>query len=126
MPVTAKERRYCEALLDQGEQLRYVIPTLASGMGRAYSAFDYYLVVTDRRVLVIAGSMMRRGRPKEIELTYPRPTKLGPLTDLGGITPTVEMGGRFFEISEEYVAVVAAADAEIDGDALPDDPFPDL
>jgi hypothetical protein len=126
MPVTAKERRACAALLDEGEQLRYVIPTMAAGHGVTYYPVDCYIAVTDLRVLVLFGGTLRRGRPKEINQAFGRATALGPVLQAGSSPCTIEIGGRFFELSEEYAAVVAAADAEIDGHTLPRDPFPDL
>lgn len=82
-------------------------------------------MVTDRRIVVTLGGNFRRSRPREIIQQLPRTTRLGPIDT--SLAPTFELGGRLYEISDEYVAVAAAADAELDGpEALPRDPFPEL
>lgn len=125
MPVPADVRRRCRQLLDQGESIRYLIPTLAAGVGVIAYAAECFIVVTDRRIVIVVGGTFRRHRPAQIAQEFPRSQRLGPIDT--SLTPTIEFSGRYYEIAEEYLAAVAAADAELDGpDALPEDPFPEI
>ncbi|MET8143215.1 hypothetical protein ABZU32_23185 [Sphaerisporangium sp. NPDC005288] len=122
MPVTAAIRGRCRALLPPGEDIHYVFPvTLVRSGGVA----NYMVVVTGRSITVLATKVFSRYEPAAVWATYPRQTRLGPVRFAAG--PTIELGGTVFEVDDEYVAVVAAADAEAfsPGD-LPKDPLPDL
>ncbi|MEU8269252.1 hypothetical protein AB0B89_19065 [Sphaerisporangium sp. NPDC049002] len=122
MPVTAAIRGRCRALLSPGESVHYVFPvTLVGSSGVA----NYMIVVSDRSITVLATKVFSRYEPAAVWATYPRRTRLGPLSS--GAGPTIELGGTVFEVDDEYVAVVGAADAEAfsPGD-LPRDPLPDL
>lgn len=122
MPVSAQVRRRCQQLLGSGESIHYLIPTMSVGIGVATSTYDCYVVVTDRRIVVVTGSMFDRTTPSDLNAQYPRATRLGPV-ELAPV-PTFHLGGRFYEIDDEYIAAVHAADAELDGpDAFPPDPF---
>ncbi len=123
MPVPAPIRRRCQDLLEPGEQLGYLIPVTAVWLGAVMAGIDCYVAVTDRRIAVLTGSPVRRGGPTEVNLQYPRTTRLGPV-DFAP-TPTFRLGKRSYEIEDEYLAAVHAADAELDG-LLPEDPFPDV
>lgn len=120
--MPADVRRLCQDLLDPGERIDYLVPVTLAWIGALPAEVDCYLAVTDRRIAVLTGSQWRRGRPTEVSLQYPRTTRLGPV-DFRPV-PTVDLGSRSYEIDEEYVAAVHAADAELDG-LLPEDPFPD-
>ncbi|WP_061299178.1 hypothetical protein [Herbidospora cretacea] len=118
MPVSAAIRERCRALLPPGEDLRYVFPAYAEGAG-------YLVVVTDRSITVLATKVFGRHEPASVWARHPRRTRLGPVDFSPG--PVIELGGVSFEVADEYVAVVGAADAEAfaPGD-LPRDPLPDL
>lgn len=122
MPVTSAIRERCRALLRPGEDIRYVFPVLSAGPA---GTAGFLIVVTDRSITVLATKMFSRIEPSGVWATYPRRTRLGPV-ELGA-GPTIELGGMLFEVDDEYVAVVGAADAEAfsPGD-LPRDPLPDL
>ncbi|WP_116949661.1 hypothetical protein [Jiangella endophytica] len=122
MPVPAHVRRRCQDLLEDGEQIGYLIPITAVWFGSVMSGVDCYVAVTDRRIAVLTGGLLRRDRPMEVNLRYPRTTRLGPVEY--GPAPTFRLGERLYEIENEYVPAVHAADAELDG-LLPEDPFPD-
>jgi hypothetical protein len=62
--------------------------------------------------------------PKSLEAEYPRQTRLGPIRDHLGATFT--LGGLEYELDEEYVAVLNAADLERGAGEMPLDPLPDL
>ncbi|TDE08875.1 hypothetical protein [Jiangella asiatica] len=125
MPVSPSVRRRCQDLLEPGERIAYLIPVSAVWLGTAASGVDCFVVVSDRRIAVLIGGLLRRDRPKEVNLQYPRTTRLGPVER--DSVPQFQLGGRVYEIEDEYVAQVNAADAELDGaGAFPRDPFPDL
>jgi hypothetical protein len=122
MPVTAAIRGRCRALLPPGDDIQYVFPVTLAGSG---SVANYMIVVSDRSITVLATKIFSRYEPAAVWATYPRHTRLGPLAFGNG--PTIQLGGTVFEVDDEYVAVVGAADAEVfaPGD-LPRDPLPDL
>lgn len=127
MPVSAAIRERCRAMLGPGEDIRYVFPALSLSPP---AAAGFLVVVTDRSITLLATKMLYRDVPSGVWATYPRRTRLGPLTPGSaelGTGPRIELGGMTLEVDPEYAAVVAAADAEAfsPGD-LPRDPLPDL
>jgi len=94
-------------------------------MSTGIAAAPFFVAVTDRAIVLITGRFLRRNRPDQVWERFPRTTRLGPLeTSLG---PAFHLGGMILEVDEEYAAVVAAADAELDGPSgMPVDPFPQL
>ncbi|WP_146605031.1 hypothetical protein [Jiangella anatolica] len=120
--MPASIRRRCQDLLGAGERIDYLIPIVAVWLGPVMSGIDCYVAITSRRIVVLTGSLVRRSGPTELSLQYPRATRIGPVEFAP--TPTFRLGGRSYEIDDEYVAAVHAADAELDG-LLPEDPFPD-
>lgn len=122
MPVTAAIRGRCRALLAPGEEIHYVLPVRLVGSG---GVANYMIVVSGPSITVLATKVFSRYEPAAVWATYPRHTRLGPVGS--GAGHTIELGGTVFEVDDEYVAVVGAADAEAftPGD-LPRDPLPDL
>ncbi|MFD8499411.1 hypothetical protein [Amycolatopsis sp. NPDC059657] len=130
MPVKAKVRDACRAFLPAGDEIRYVFPASSTNFDgeRAWAAvggINYLVVVTDRRIVVIACSNWRRYKPKTVWEVYPRSTLFGPVKGHPSFGPTINFGGLALEIDDEYVSVIRAADLEVEGD-LPVDPLPDL
>lgn len=125
MPVSSSERQRCREFLEPGEQIRYVFPANSAVLTIGPAVAPFYIVVTQRSIVVLTASFLHRKRPNGVWARYPRTTKLGPMdTSLG---PTFDLGGIAFEVDEEYAAVIGAADAELDGPSgLPEDPLPDL
>ncbi|WP_026120437.1 hypothetical protein [Nocardiopsis potens] len=118
MPVSAEVRRRVRGFLPAGEEIRYIFP--ASWNETVYFVF----VVTDSAVTVLSNRFWSRTRPKRIWHVFPRGVRIGPVeTDL---IPVFDLGGHTFEVEEEYVSVINACDAELDGGDLPRDPFPEL
>ncbi|MEU9885583.1 hypothetical protein [Sphaerisporangium sp. NPDC051011] len=122
MPVTAAVRERCRSLLPPGEELHYVFPVTLVGSG---GVGNYIVVVTGLSVTVLATKVFSRNEPAVVWARYPRRTRLGPVRPGDG--PTIRLGDTVFEVDDEYVAVVGAADTEAfsPGD-LPKDPLPDL
>ncbi|SDX19836.1 hypothetical protein SAMN05421504_102633 [Amycolatopsis xylanica] len=130
MPLKAKIRNACKPFLPTGDEIRYLFPASSTDFGgeRAVSSVggvNFLVVVTDRRIVVIASSYWRRYKPSSVWEVYPRSTRLGPVDIHPSFGPTISFGGLALEIDEEYVSVIRAADLEVEGD-LPADPLPDL
>ncbi|GII90282.1 hypothetical protein [Sinosporangium siamense] len=122
MPVRRAIRERCRALMEPGEEIRYVFPATLSG---APGPAHFLVVVGDRRILVLSTRYFDRDSPADVYQALPRKTRLGPVDFTP--TPTIHIGATHFEVSEEYLAVVTAADAEVFApDTLPLDPLPDL
>jgi len=122
MPVNSAVRDRCRTVLGNKGAIRYVFPALSVGPG---GSANFLIVVTDLAVTVLATRMFRGDRPVSVYATFPRDTRLGPITRAPG--PVIELGDMTFEIDEEYAAVVAAADVEAFApERLPLDPLPHL
>jgi hypothetical protein len=107
-------RDRCRTFIPPGEQLRYLIPGLCGG--------QVFIAVSDTVITVIWGGLLRRDNPQSVTATHPRTTRIGPV-DAGSLDPVVRLGSLTIEIDDEYIPVVAAADAEI---SAPDFPPPNL
>ncbi|MFC7729051.1 hypothetical protein [Actinomadura keratinilytica] len=85
----------------------------------------FLFVVTDDQITVISTGAIGRAKPRSVWGTYPRGTRIGPVESGAGAVFRFE--GAWFEVDDEYVPVINAADAEVfDRDSLPRDPLPDL
>ncbi|MGH8774245.1 MAG: hypothetical protein ACRDWI_03420 [Jiangellaceae bacterium] len=125
MPVSSTVRERCQRLLAPGEQIRYLFPANSAVLPVGLGVAPFFVAVTDRSVVVLTASFLRRNRPDGVWARHPRNTRLGPLEMSLG--PTFALGDVVFEVDEEYAAIIGAADAELDGPArLPEDPLPDL
>jgi hypothetical protein len=72
--------------------------------------FKYFLVVvTDRRILLARASIWRTTQAQEVVATYPRETRLGPVSGLWG---KIELGGNRYWVHKRFHSDVAAADAK--------------
>ncbi|TDQ48799.1 hypothetical protein [Actinorugispora endophytica] len=118
MPVSAAVRARVRGFLPVEAEIRYIFP--ASWNESVFFVF----VVTDAAVTVLTNRMFSRSRPKEIWHVFPRAVRIGPVDT--HLIPTFELGGRQFEVHEEYVPVINAADAELSPGALPPDPLSEL
>ncbi|MFS2294285.1 MAG: hypothetical protein FWJ90_16595 [Actinomadura sp.] len=120
MPVPRPVRERCREFLGIEGDIRYVFPATAYGGGAGF-----VFVVTDDQIAVISTGARSHSTPKSVWGSYPRGTRIGPVES--GAGASFEFAGAVFEVDDEYVAVVNAADAEIfDRDSLPKDPLPDL
>ncbi|QUQ72304.1 hypothetical protein [Kutzneria sp. CA-103260] len=120
MPVTEDVRAAARRFLDPDDEIRFIFPA-----SLVLSSRPYVLVVVSRKALkVLTTGRWSRHMPKAVEAEYPRQTRLGPVTlHLGA---TFRLGGLEYELDEEYVAVLNAADLERGAGELPPDPLPDL
>ena len=121
MPLASNVHDRVEALLEPGEELRYLFP--ASIPVGAWMVPHVLVAVTSRSIVVLYTGLLSATRPRGIQRRYPRDTRLGPV-DLS-LTPAIRIGSLLLEIDEDYVDMVHAADAELGEDvtAMPD-PLP--
>ncbi|HEX6340774.1 hypothetical protein [Umezawaea sp.] len=125
MPLSAKVRERCRALLPPGTEIRYLFPAVAStAVGPSLVSKPFIFVVTDRNIVMLACSWLSHDRPKSVHWTYERSLRLGPVDTTSD--PVFTVDGSPFQTWDEYVSVIAAADAETTRDSFPPDPLPDL
>ena len=126
MPLSSAVRDRARAFLEPDEELRYLFPATSVALGRGLVGMaPFIVVVSDTEVTVLSCEWLRRHRPAAVWARHPRATHLGPVDTT--MAPTITVGDLVLELDEEYLAVVRAADAELDGaDRLPPDPLPDL
>jgi hypothetical protein len=120
MPVSADVRAAARGFLDPDDEIRYVFPATLQMSSRPY----VLIVVSRKAVKVLSTGHWGRTMPKSLEVEYPRQTRLGPVENHLGMT--FRLGGNTYELDEEYVAVLNAADLERGAGELPPDPLPDL
>ncbi|WP_119731178.1 hypothetical protein [Thermomonospora amylolytica] len=120
MPVPRQLRERCREFLGLTEEIRYIFPALLAGGGA-----HFVFVVTDGAITVVTTGIFSRTTPKAVWGTYPRRTRIGPVDTGAGAFFT--FAGNDFELDDEYIPVVNAADAEIFArETLPEDPLPEL
>lgn len=121
MPVSASARARLSSLLDPDDEIRYVFPADVLMSAKP----SVFVVVSRKAITVFSTSFRSRKVPRSILTQFPRMTVLGPLDTAS--TPHFVVAGITYEIDEEYVAVVNAADAEITSPQdFPHDPLPNL
>ena len=116
MVVSSDVRAQVQELLP-GEHLEYVIPAVVP---LPVFGGNVYVAVSTRAISVLSTAVRGRGRPRRVIARMPRSTAIGAPEQ--GSMPGFLLGGVFYEVDEEYLAVVSALHAG----ALPPDPHPDL
>ncbi|MGW4058757.1 hypothetical protein ACWEGE_10770 [Amycolatopsis sp. NPDC004747] len=124
MPLSSKVRDRCRMYLGTDERIQYLIPTMSYYVNRMRARVGFLIMVTDRHVTLLACSRWTLNRPKQIWERLPRNTVLGPLDIHPSLGPILSVAGLDLEVDEEYIAAIRAANLEISGDALPEDPYP--
>lgn len=120
MPVPTSVRKQIPGFLDADDEVRYVFPAEVAPSFKPYVLF----VVSRKRITILGTAFWSRSRLTSVQATLPRQTRLGPVDTHP--TPHFEVGGIEYELDDEYVAVVHAADADSASAAGPQDPLPDL
>jgi hypothetical protein len=120
MPVSESVRAAARRFLDPDDEIRYVFPATL-----VMSTRPYVVVVVSKLAVKVLTVGRWGGPPSGLEVEYPRQTRLGPV-DTDGMDPTFTLGGLRYEVDEEYVAVINAADLERGAGEMPPDPLPDL
>ncbi|WP_020672942.1 hypothetical protein [Amycolatopsis nigrescens] len=121
MPVSSAVRERIRGFLEPADDIEYVFPADVLG-----SALPSVLVVVSRHAItVLSTGFWSRRRPKSVLFRSPRNVRLGPVDTQS--TPRFTLHGVEYEVDEEYVSVINAADAELGSrDLAPPDPLPDL
>jgi hypothetical protein len=114
MPVSAAIRNQLRTLAGGDEPIDYVFP--------ATGGTEVFFVVTRSAIVLVGGGWLRRDQPRQVIRRFPRGVRLGPVETSG--IPSFAFDGIRFEIDDEFVAVLNAADADLAPDsALPPDPL---
>ncbi|ANN15568.1 hypothetical protein SD37_07790 [Amycolatopsis orientalis] len=121
MPVSSGVRERIRGFLDPDDDIQYVFPADILGS----TTPSVFFVVTRKTITVLTTGYWSRKTPKRVVATTLRGHRIGPVRT--ETTPWFKFCGVDYEIDDEYVSVVHAADAEIMRDAAkPEDPLPDL
>jgi hypothetical protein len=120
MSLSSADRQRVRAFFPDGEEVQYMfparIPTSVPG--------SFVIAVSRQSILVISTGFRSNTRPKSVWARFNR-NILGPV-DMT-LIPSFTLGGVTYEVNEEYVSVINAADAELRSSTfLPPDPLPDL
>lgn len=122
MPLESDVWRHASALVPAGSEIQYLFPASVPTQGPLAHVL---VVVTGTEILVLHTGFFSRMKPKAVWRRFPRRTRLGPVENRW--VPRFTLGNHTFEIDDQYVCVVNAADAEIGAaDYLPPDPYPDM
>lgn len=121
MPVSASVRARLRSHLHPDDEIHYAFPAEVLMSAKP----SVFVVVSRKAITVFSTSFRSRKVPRSILTQFPRMTVLGPVDTAS--TPHFTAAGITYEIDEEYVAVVNAADAEITSPQdFPHDPLPKL
>lgn len=121
MPVSSGVRKRIKEFLDPDDDIHYVFPADIFGSANP----SVFIAVTRKTITVLSTGHWSRTTPKRVISTTPRNQRIGPVET--ATSPWFKFCGVVYEIDDEYVPVVHAADAEIMRDAAkPEDPLPDL
>lgn len=115
MPVPFSVRERIRSALDEDDEIRYVFPAEV-----VMSLKPNVFIAVSRKTIMVFSTGLWSKAPKSVLARMPRTTVLGPV-DVQS-TPYFTVAGIAYEIDEEYVATVNAADAEII--SSPQDPLP--
>jgi hypothetical protein len=105
-----------QPLLEPGESIQTVF-VAQSGVSPYYFFLTYllafwskYVVIaaTDRRIVVAKASAWRPAAPKEIEASFPRETRIGPIS--GGLWSKFELGGTRYWVHRRLLKDAQAVD----------------
>jgi hypothetical protein len=118
MGIRTKLENNVQPQLEPGETLRAVFPA-QGGPNPWLLAFSGYLIfmwlakyviiaVTDKRIVVFKASALGTTKPKEVLATFPRDTRLGPVS---GIWGKLELGGTRYYVHKRYQKDIEAANA---------------
>ena len=120
MPISSAIRQQCRRFLGPDDEIQFVFPADIVG-----SAFPSVIFVVSRdAITILSTGNWHRDTPAKVLATNPRNVLLGPV-DFQPV-PSFALLGIRYEIDDEYVSVVNAADAELSMDLAPPDPLPDL
>jgi hypothetical protein len=122
MPLGSAVRQRVRVFLPDGALIRYLFPACVTTS--ALVVVHVLVAVTDTEIVVLYTGFWNRTKPKSVWLRYERDTRLGPVDT--SVAAEFTLGEHVFEIDDQYISVVNAADIERGPAALPPDPLPDL
>jgi hypothetical protein len=116
--IRDKISRNVQPHLEPGETLQGAFPA-QGGVNPYLAMLTGYLIflflakyvivaVTDRRIAVFKASSLATAKPKELVGSFPRETRLGPVSGLWG---KVELGGTRYYVHRRFHKDVVAADS---------------
>ena len=118
MAVRDKISKSVPPHLEPGETLQAAFPAqgginpnllILTGYLLAFVLSKYVIVaVTDRRIALFKASALATTKPKELLGSFPRETRLGPVSGLWG---KIELGGTRYYVHRRFHKDVEAADA---------------
>ncbi|MFD5090901.1 hypothetical protein ACFWMR_09880 [Amycolatopsis thailandensis] len=121
MPVSSGVRKRIGEFLDPDDEIHYVFPADVFGSTNP----GVFFAVTRKTITILTTGYLSRKTPKSVVSTGLRNQRIGPVDT--STVPWFKFNGIDYEIDDEYVPVVHAADAEIMREAAkPVDPLPDL
>ncbi|MDQ5822116.1 MAG: hypothetical protein M3540_11815 [Actinomycetota bacterium] len=116
MAIRDKLEKNVQPHLEPGETVQAAFPA-TGGLSPWFLVLTYlffflmkYVIVvaTDRRILLLKASILGTTKPKEVLGTFPRETKLGPVS---GIYAKINLGGTTYYVHRRFHGEVKAADA---------------
>ena len=116
MAIRDKLEQNVQPHLEPGETVQAAFPA-TGGLSPWFLVLTYlffflmkYVIVvaTDRRILLLKASILGTTKPKEVLGTFPRETKLGPVS---GIYAKINLGGTTYYVHRRFHGDVKAADA---------------
>jgi hypothetical protein len=119
MAIRDKLEKNVQSYLEPGETVQAAFPA-TGGLSPWLLVLTYlffflmkYVIVvaTDRRILLLKASMMGTTKPTEVLGTFPRETRLGPVS---GVYGKINLGGTQYYVHRRFHGEVKAADAAAD------------
>lgn len=116
MAIRDKLEKNVQPHLEPGETVQAAFPA-TGGLSPWFLVLTYlffflmkYVIVvaTDRRILLLKASILGTTKPKEVLGTFPRETKLGPVS---GIYAKINLDGETYYVHRRFHGEVKAADA---------------
>jgi hypothetical protein len=120
MTMAARDKfsKHVRPQLEEGEVLQAAFPAqgglspnvlVLTGYLLAFWLAKYVVIaVTDRRIAVFKAGPLATGKAKELLGSFPRETRLGPVSGLWG---KIELGGTRYYVHRRFHADVRAVDA---------------
>jgi hypothetical protein len=120
MPVSSRIRKRVRDFLEPDDEIQYIFP--ADVLRSVLPSVIF--VVSRNAITILSTGFWSRKLPKSLLSSSPRNYRLGPVDT--STVPWFRFHGIEYEILDEYISVINAADAETSRDFAPPDPLPDL
>lgn len=110
MSLSSYAREQARAFLQPGEDIRYVFPAASVWKDTSVRASRFIVVITDASVTILSAALLNRSKPKAVWARYPRNIAIELVQMAPG--PVYRLRDLVFEVDEECVDVINAANAE--------------